>query len=280
MKGVKSKVVRKVEKTENVEKQKVATKEKGKAITTEKIAPIAPSNSLTPEKSKKKRKKWKGKIIFWILLIGLIGVGYFFRKPINQFIASKVTQVPVLNKVFKVEDKVDPYANSSKQQLIKELESKKMEIEERDRQIALKQEENDILMDKIKNLQEYEAKYEDFMKQKEEWDAQIAQSDKNLFISQFEKMYPDTAAKLYEDIKIETVLTKEQKTFSSMVANMDEEQAAKALEELITTDPELIKQIINGMQPERKSLILSNMTAKNAALVIKLVSPKEEVVTN
>ena len=273
-------MVRKVEKTENVEKQKVATKEKGKAITTEKIAPIAPSNSLTPEKSKKKRKKWKGKIIFWILLIGLIGVGYFFRKPINQFIASKVTQVPVLNKVFKVEDKVDPYANSSKQQLIKELESKKMEIEERDRQIALKQEENDILMDKIKNLQEYEAKYEDFMKQKEEWDAQIAQSDKNLFISQFEKMYPDTAAKLYEDIKIETVLTKEQKTFSSMVANMDEEQAAKALEELITTDPELIKQIINGMQPERKSLILSNMTAKNAALVIKLVSPKEEVVTN
>lgn len=276
-KGVKSKVVRKVEKTENVEKQKVPTKEKGKVITTEKTAP---SDPLTPEKSKKKRKKWKGKIIFWILLIGLIGVGYFFRKPINQFIASKVTQVPVLNKVFKVQDQVDPYANSSKEQLIKELESKKMEIEERDRQIALMQEENNVLMDKIKNLQEYEQKYEDFIKQKEEWDAQIAQTDKNLFISQFEKMYPDTAAKLYEDIKIETVLTKEQKTFSSMVANMDEEQAAKALEELITTDPELIKQIIMGMQPERKSLILSNMTAKNAALVIKLVSPKEEVVTN
>ncbi len=274
---MKSKVVRKVEKTENVEKQKVPTKEKGKVITTEKTAP---SDPLTPEKSKKKRKKWKGKIIFWILLIGLIGVGYFFRKPINQFIASKVTQVPVLNKVFKVQDQVDPYANSSKEQLIKELESKKMEIEERDRQIALMQEENNVLMDKIKNLQEYEQKYEDFIKQKEEWDAQIAQTDKNLFISQFEKMYPDTAAKLYEDIKIETVLTKEQKTFSSMVANMDEEQAAKALEELITTDPELIKQIIMGMQPERKSLILSNMTAKNAALVIKLVSPKEEVVTN
>ncbi|PHV71743.1 hypothetical protein CS063_04080 [Sporanaerobium hydrogeniformans] len=229
-------------------------------------------------KKRKKHKSRNSKIVFLILLLALVGIGYSFRKPINQFIAPKVADIPFLNKLFKEKIEQNPYVDLNKDTLIRELEQKKLEIETLNQQVSLKEQEITSLQAKIKNLQEYEVKYDDFLKQKEEWDAQIAQTDKNLFISQFEKMYPDIAQKLYQDIKIDIITTKEQKNFSSMVANMDEEQAAKALEELIKTDPELVKVVVKGMQSERRSLILSNMSAQNAALVIKLVSPEENKV--
>ena len=58
-----------------------------------------------------------------------------------------------------------------------------------------------------------------------------------------------------------------------MIGEMDEEQAALALEKIIATDPELIKIIFDGMERERQALILSSMTTQGAAQVIKIISP-------
>lgn len=58
---------------------------------------------------------------------------------------------------------------------------------------------------------------------------------------------------------------------------MDEERAAKALEKIVPTDPELVKLIFNGMQTERQGLVLSAMDSSIAAQTIKILSPNLEI---
>ena len=87
------------------------------------------------------------------------------------------------------------------------------------------------------------------------------------------RSYPETANEIYRTLKGEAITTKEQKALANAVGEMDEDQAAKALEVLLTTDAELVQTIMRGMKDERKSLVLSSMTSAGAAQVIKLISP-------
>lgn len=59
---------------------------------------------------------------------------------------------------------------------------------------------------------------------------------------------------------------------------MDEIQAAEALELLISTDSELLQVIFEGMNTDRKALILSEMASGSAAQVIKLIAPDNQLI--
>lgn len=61
-----------------------------------------------------------------------------------------------------------------------------------------------------------------------------------------------------------------------MIEQMDEDQAAKALEKIVSTDPELVKLIFNGMGAEKQGLVLSAMDSSIAAQTIKILSPDLE----
>lgn len=219
----------------------------------------------------KKRKKRTGFFIGLGVFIAIVAAGIVFRNLIGAYLGNVLKDVPIANEIFKQD--TDPYKSLTKQQLVTQIQQKTLEQETQNQTVIDLQEQNDALQQKITALQEYEAKYAEFISQKQAWDANIAQTNPQMFIEQFEKMYPDTMEEIYRDLKIDDQLTKEQKEFSNTVAQMEEEQAAKALEALIATDPDLIKQIFEGMKQERKSLILSNMQSENAAVVIKLLSP-------
>ncbi len=239
---------------------------------TKTIQPDIDASSLGSKRTKKKKK---GKI-FFVVLIMLIAIGiagFLFRKPIGQYVAKNLRNVPVVGNLIKEDN--EPYNNITKEQLIKQLEAKKSEQSYLEQTIQDLQQENQELQIKMSSLKEYETKYEDFLSQKEAWDEKIAKTNPNMFLEQFEKTYPETMERIYRDIKIDTQITKSQKQFATTIAQMEPEQAARALEILIPTDPELIKLIFGGMEQERKSLILSNMTSNSAATVIKLLSPDD-----
>lgn len=221
----------------------------------------------------RKRKKNTGVIVFFLIfMIMVLGIaGFIFRKPINQFLGSQLKDVPVVGTLFKEEGA--PKETLTKTQLEEQLASNQAEIKKLNEMVTVLQEEKVALESKIESLKEYETNYENFLAQKEEWDEAIAKTNVDMFISQFEQMYPETAERLYNEIKTTSLETKEQKAFSKTIAEMDEAQAAKALEILIPTDPELIQLIFENMAKDRQSLILSNMTSQGAAQVIKLVSP-------
>ena len=237
---------------------------KTKAVQTDgNISPLEP-------KKVKKPKKGRAFLILFIVLILIGVVGFIFRNTLGQFLAQNLSSVPVIGTFFQQEI---PYANVSKEEMIRDLERAQSEKENLEQALANVQEEKAGLEQRLSALDEYEARYEDFLNQKEAWDEKIARTDPNMFLEQFEKMYPETMAKIYQDIKIDTQVTKAQKQYASTIAQMEPEQAARALEILIPTDPELIKLIFEGMEQERKALILSNMISNNAATVIKLLSP-------
>lgn len=127
-------------------------------------------------------------------------------------------------------------------------------------------------------LKQYETMYNEFLEQKEAWDEEIAKTNTDLFIDQFEKMYPDTATQIYTVLKGQKNLSNKQKQLSKTIEQMDEVQAAKALELLMTTDAELLQVIFEGMSTDRSALILSEMKSEVAAQVIKLIAPESQVI--
>ena len=227
------------------------------------------AEGITAEPRKKKSKK--GFFIVLLLLLIVIALGFLFRKPISSFANKHLGNVPIIGSLFKASKEGE--ANLSKDELQIQLAQMRAENENLKQNVTLLQTEKSELEAKVTSLKQYESKYQDFLKQKEEWDTSVAKTNESLFISQFEKVYPDVAERIYSELKKTNVMNAEQKAYAKTIGEMDADQAAKALELLISTDPELIKMIFGGMSQERESLILSSMTSEGAAKVIKLISP-------
>lgn len=225
------------------------------------------------QNSKKKRKgSFKNIIILFLLLtIGVMAI-YYNRDLINNFLATNFKQVPVLNKVFKLPS--DPYFNQSKKALIENIKQRDTQIATLNDDIANLKEEISLLEKRITDLQEYEKNYDEFMKQKQMWDEEIAKTDPSLFIKQYEQMYPKNAEEVYKELKNQEIMTKQHKEYSKTIEQMDEKAAAQSLEILLKTDPELVKLVFNNMSSDKRAAILSEMKAESASQIIKLIYPE------
>lgn len=221
-----------------------------------------------PRKLKKKQGKMKGILITAIMIGGIGLIVYLNRGTIGKLVAD----VPGLNKVFKVQNE-EPADNRSRDQLMKDNKVLEASIVQLKEQLLEKEQSEALLKQKIETLKQYEAQYNDFIAQKEAWNTEIANANPALFLEQYEKINPELAKNLYKDLMVQENMTKEQKKYANVIAEMDADQAAKALEKLVGTDPELIKSIFKAMDAERQAAILSAMESQYAAQVIKLISP-------
>lgn len=214
---------------------------------------------------KRKKKKWLFVIIFFILI--LVALGYFFRKPL----LNGAKNIPIVGKWIPKVSYVEPLSAEAlslkMQEQVEEIEKLKAEKVNWEKDYMSLSTENE-------RLKQYESMYTEFLEQKEAWDEELAKENPDLFIEQFEKIYPDTAERIYTLLKGQKNLSNEQKTLSKTIEGMDEVQAAKALELLIATDSELLKMIFEGMSTDRRALVLNEMSSELAAQVIKLIAPE------
>lgn len=223
---------------------------------------------MTPSLTPRKKKKHKWPIVLGVLLI-IAALIFFFRKPILNVARG----IPfVSNYIGKAQE-----PELSPEEMKNKVAAQTQEIEDLKKQVTLLQEDQAKLIEKNESLKQYETMYTDFITQKEEWDAEVAQTNPELFIKQFEQIYPDHADRIYATLKGKQVVTDQQKEIAATIGSMDEEKAAAALEKLLTTDSELIKFIFDGMSKDSKAAVLSEMTSESAAQVIKLISPDETV---
>ncbi len=227
-------------------------------VKTEKIDEKAPYTK--PEKPKKK----KGLIIVLVIILLVGVVGFIFRKPIGTVLKD----VPIIGSLFKGEEEKIPY-----NELESKLSTSEIEVASLKSKVEGYEAEIKALEEKIETLKQYEANYSSFLEQKENWDVSVAKTNKDLFIEQFEQIYPDTAERIYSELKGQSTMSKEQKAYASTIAQMDAQQAAKALEVLLGTDPELIQMIFENMGQEQRAAILDNMSSQSAAQTMKLISP-------
>ncbi|MBU3803593.1 MAG: hypothetical protein H9872_02380 [Candidatus Cellulosilyticum pullistercoris] len=237
-----------------------------KRVLTEKNkeTPVAPSLTLR----KRKKKKWLMRVLIILIVVGLI---YFFRVSI----LNGLKNIPVIEQF--IPDILNEETLSIEELNLK-VKSQEQEIERLKAENETLEASNTKLSIQNESLKQYEAMYTDFLAQKEAWDEEVAKTDTDLFIDQFESVYPDTAERIYKTLKGEKLLSDKQKALSKTIGEMDETQAAKALELLITTDSELIQIIFEGMNTDRKALILGEMTSDSAAQVIKLIAPDHQLI--
>ncbi|ONI37740.1 hypothetical protein AN639_08990 [Candidatus Epulonipiscium fishelsonii] len=228
------------------------------------------------KKEKKKKSKFK-KFLFFVIFWGGVGTGIYLNWDIiNPIVAPRVENIPYLNKIFviPVDETVDPYTLIPHEKLVEQLKAAEAQILTKEEEItALNQVEMD-LRNRITGLQEYESNYEAFLEEKLMWSAEIAMENPSLFIEQYESMYPEDASRIYEALKGEAVLSKEQQEHAEIVAEMEEGQAAAMLELLLQADINLVKVIMENMDLDKQSAILSAMTTENAAQIVRLISPE------
>ncbi len=230
------------------------------------------TTDLQKSPKKKRKRDFKSTVImFLLLMIGALAV-YYNRDTINNLLAKNLRQVPVLNKIFKVSN--DPFLNKSNKVLIQNINERDLQITELSNTITQLEEEILSLEKTITNLKEYEKNYNEFMKQKQTWDEDIAKTNPDLFITQYEKMYPKNAEEIYKQLKNDEITNKAHKEYAKTVEQMDEKVAAQSMEILLETDPELVKILFNSMSSDKRAAVLSAMKAENSSKIIKLIYPE------
>ncbi|MGL4739098.1 MAG: hypothetical protein ACRCW2_16790 [Cellulosilyticaceae bacterium] len=229
---------------------------------TEQIIKEVPDVEMLRQKPKRKKRLFKW-LLLGVILIGL-GVGIFFGR---KGIAEGVKNIPVLNKIFKVQETSENVEESP------EVKTLKATIESLNQQITSLTQANEALTTQVDTLKSYEEQYNDFLVLKSKWEQEVAHASGTEFVKYYEKIAPESAQTLYRELKSQQVATKDQKAYAKVVADMDEEAAAKALVQIVGTDPELVKYVFAGMTSERQSAILSVMDEKVTPQVIKLIAP-------
>lgn len=235
------------------------------------------------QKTKKiKIKKGKSKIIpifIMFSILGGLGAAIYFNTfgIRNQYIIPLIQKIPIVKNILPV---TDEELASVKELSKEELITKNNDLE---KQIATLIEENDILDKKnklygeeVSRLQDIEYQQVKYKKEKEEFDTMIVAGDQKAFLQFYEKISPQNADKLYTEALVSTQQTKEKKSFVSTFSAMDEKSASKILEEMLTSDMDLVVDVLKNVGSERSAAILSAMDTKNAASVAKRMSPKNE----
>ncbi len=134
-------------------------------------------------------------------------------------------------------------------------------------------EENDDYAERIAELQEenallkhYEAEFEAYLENKEAFDRQIVYGDNvpnpETFIKWYESMYPENAAKIFEELTARKEQSEAVKEIANVVEKMDTKQAAHLLEQY-TSDLDFICRILECLyikKPKQVSELLDQMT--------------------
>lgn len=129
------------------------------------------------------------------------------------------------------------------------------------------------LNNEIARLKEFEKVQLEFKAQKEEFDKMIALNDPKAYSSFYESISPENAEELYKQAINKEVTDKRFKGYIQTFETMKKDAVATILEELITTDTDLVVTILENVSSDKRSEILSTMDPKNAASLSKLLAP-------
>lgn len=225
---------------------------------------------------KSKRKKPYILIIVIIAVVALLTV--FIKldigKVASEYIAPKIENIPVINKILPKKTAKGLYDDHSKEQLINLLSGSETQLEEAEE--ALKDQINiTIALEKqIESLEVFEKEHLKFREEKQLFDETVAATDQDEFIRFYEEMYPENAQSIYSDIVRVVQMTKEERKYASLISEMDATRAAKVLENLSQTDMDIVLSILSSMETESASAILEEMDSQIASTVVKQLAPE------
>ncbi|WZL82888.1 hypothetical protein QBE53_07195 [Vallitaleaceae bacterium 9-2] len=146
-----------------------------------------------------------------------------------------------------------------------------------------KEEEAETLIEQINQLQNenkrlktFEDRYLEFDKEKSEFDRFIVeQFDSESYPTWYEKMNPDNAAKIYEEMVEEKVDSEQLHQLITTYDSMKPANAAAILSEMSTTRLAMVATIIKNLDAEQAGKILAAMDTSVAARITTYLYPEE-----
>lgn len=237
-----------------------------------------------PKKEKKEKKK-DGKgvarfipiFIFLLVVGGLVAAVRFNVFGVrDRYVMSLLAKIPIVNNLLpqtSATDSGNEYSSLSNDELVTQIQKLNEELATAQDNLEALQRRNDTYVSQLQELQEIEEQQLQIKAEKDEFDRMITQNDPAAYTKFYESIAPENAAALYQEAVATTQQSKELKDYVATFRNMSETDAAKVLEEMISTRMNLVVLILNNMDSATRGAVLGAMDAKNAASVATQMAP-------
>jgi flagellar motility protein MotE (MotC chaperone) len=220
-------------------------------------------------------------IVIWLVIFALLikmdvgGIGTMLRPVLKN--------VPVVNKI--LPEMSDEELMEETDYKYKSLAEAIERIKELEEEVANYQNSGSSSADQIAELQAevarlkvYEDNQENFLKEKEEFDNEVAFNDNAPDISEYkswyETIYPDNAAKIYKEVTERLQFSEQVQDWATTYAKMDSASAAAIMEEM-TGDAYVVTRILLCMTPKQRSAIMQEMDPVYAAKLTAIMFPSQ-----
>ena len=221
-------------------------------------------------------------ILIWLVIFALLikmdvgGFGSTVLRPILK-------DVPVINRI--LPDASDEEVAADTGYKYKNLAQAVEHIKELEKELANYQNTQNADQEKIaqmqaeinrlKTFEDNQTYYEEL---KKKFDEEVVYADKAPDIEKYkewyEKMDPENAASIYEQVLLKINYTKQVKERADAYSRMDAKAAAAIMEEM-TGDINLVSDILNNMKSAQRAAILAEMDPVYAAKITKVMHPDE-----
>ncbi len=237
-------------------------------------------------------------ITFLIVLIWLAIMGVLIKLDVGGFgsgiLAPIIKDVPGLNlilpdKVLKEAKSDIPVesatADENTESGIDSLEAANAYIKRLEQALQSEMEQNssyvteiERLQAEVKRLEPFEQQQKEFYEERAEFYANVVYGDyapdPSAYAQYYEQIDPDTAAKIYEQIKKEQLEDEAITAFVTTYSGMKAKTAAKVFDEMVAENQiSLVSRILAQMTIENRADILAAMEKENAAKLTQMLEP-------
>ncbi len=234
------------------------------------------------KKEEKKANKKGGKrfikfiIKFIILLVILFGVSFLLVKnglfgldsgPLKDILMN----VPYVNEYLPSDGEVGQ--SKSRDELLVENSNYENQIQNLEEQLKNTLTEAENLQLEVDRLSQLENEYLDFREEKDAFDLEVASGEKVNYANYYYSIYPENADDIYRQIVGDIQSDEELKRYISRFEALDSSSCATILEELISTDLDLVVNIVDNMSVDKSAEVLEKMDSINSSTILKRLTP-------
>lgn len=230
-------------------------------------------NQNQNQKQKRKRSIAPLLVILLIVFVPAILIGFNLFSFRDKYFYKAIKNVPILNGLVP-QDTEDV---RTKEEILAENEELKINLEKTNEQLEELKNSYEDRGDEISRLLIYEREQLNVQKQKEEIDNLIVSNNYKEFATYYKNINPENADRLYKEAVQVVNKDKDRKKLFSNFSTMDEEDAAKILELMLSTQSNVVLDILKNVDTEKSATILASMQTENAASITKMLYDSSNV---
>lgn len=248
----------------------------------EKDINASPDNSSPspPDAKSKSEKKGKGKLIFFLVFLLIIGslaavlildIGGFRENVIMPYLRNAPIIGGFLPAVVEEEEELTP------EELLQRYTILSQQLESVQAQLALANEQTVTQEELIEHLRAFQEAWHLYREARATFEQMLALGDPENFLEYFDFVGEDNLVQLYLQAMEMAEFIEETTAIVATLNNMDESGAGEVLVNLMTTDLDLMVRALWMMTPTRRAEIFDTLEAEDVTRMIVLMSPDEPV---